>query len=632
MATRYGYVWSGSGGVNPSSSVGIDTSGYTLVTETPNTNNNTSTITVACYYQTWTPYSFGNNGTGTGKITVTVNGVTKTASSSSVKYIDNQVLQEKYLGTLTFENVPHNADGSGSTSFKAVLSKFTTSGGMTMGKSLTRSATITLTKITRSSSIANDTYGQYYKNFGDYVNFTISRPSNETHTLKYWINGTEYVIGNGVETSISYAFPTNLINSFSNNAYITIPVTCYSSNGTTCSTTVYLKVPDSYVPSCSLSVSDVGDVPSSWGIWLKSKSKISGVITSSGSAGSWISSYSSYANGSSYSSSSFITDYLKNSGSQTITSTVTDSRGRQKSDSKTISAVDYWTPTLSNFSVVRCDENGVNKDDGTYGKVVCSYSIAPCNDNNTKSLIVKYGDATKTFTLNSYSGSVEATASELFSGLSTASNHAFEFYLTDYFNPNGIKYSFTMTPAFTTISYLNGGKGVSIGQVATEEGFHCYMDAEFHGNVKGDKWISWVRYQNSISIPSGGFDNRIRVPFNLIKKIPNNHSKLSLSNSNVLIGKGVKTIKISYDARIDWDAQNDVVYHFMITTSGGDQWETHSTVYKTNSIQYHTGFCSFILDVAEGTAIALLMWSANTENTVNANFMINMCVEVIDFD
>lgn len=484
MATRYGYVWSGSGGVNPSSSVGIDTSGYTLVTETPNTNNNTSTITVACYYQTWTPYSFGNNGTGTGKITVTVNGVTKTASSSSVKYIDNQVLQEKYLGTLTFENVPHNADGSGSTSFKAVLSKFTTSGGMTMGKSLTRSATITLTKITRSSSIANDTYGQYYKNFGDYVNFTISRPSNETHTLKYWINGTEYVIGNGVETSISYAFPTNLINSFSNNAYITIPVTCYSSNGTTCSTTVYLKVPDSYVPSCSLSVSDVGDVPSSWGIWLKSKSKISGVITSSGSAGSWISSYSSYANGSSYSSSSFITDYLKNSGSQTITSTVTDSRGRQKSDSKTISAVDYWTPTLSNFSVVRCDENGVNKDDGTYGKVICSYSIAPCNDNNTKSLIVKYGDVTKTFTLNSYSGSVEATSSELFSGLSTASNHAFEFYLTDYFNPNGIKYSFTMTPAFTTISYLNGGKGVSIGQVATEEGFNCYMDANFAAGLK----------------------------------------------------------------------------------------------------------------------------------------------------
>lgn len=483
MATRYGYVWSGSGGVNPSSSVGIDTSGYTLVTETPNTNNNTSTITVACYYQTWTPYSFGNNGTGTGKITVTVNGVTKTASSSSVKYIDNQVLQEKYLGTLTFENVPHNADGSGTTSFKAVLSKFTTSGGMTMGKALTRSATITLTKITRSSSIANDTNGQYYKNFGDYVNFTISRPSNETHTLKYWIGGTEYVIGNGVETSISYAFPTDLINSFSNNAYITIPVTCYSSNGTTCSTTVYLKVPDSYVPSCSLSVSDVGDVPSSWGIWLKSKSKISGVITSSGSAGSWISSYSSYANGSSYSSSSFITDYLKNSGSQTITSTVTDSRGRQKSDSKTISAVDYWTPTLSNFSVVRCDENGVNKDDGTYGKVVCSYSIAPCNDNNTKSLIVKYGDVTKTFTLNSYSGSVEATSSELFSGLSTASNHAFEFYLTDYFNPNGIKYSFTMTPAFTTISYLNGGKGVSIGQVATEEGFNCYMDANFAGGL-----------------------------------------------------------------------------------------------------------------------------------------------------
>lgn len=401
-----------------------------------------------------------------------VNG--NTAGSFSGKPpISYQTLGTKTLGTSTY-TVPLASDGTCSCTITCTA----TDG------SHTRSWQVkyTLPTVILNSTISNNSSSSNYIDFGSSVTFSITRPSTETHTLTYAVNGTTYTIGSGIETSKSYAFPTSLVNSYPSNEYVSILVTCTSSNGTSCSTTVYLHIPSSYVPSCSLSVSDVGDVPSSWGIWLKSKSKIKGVITASGSGGSSIKSYSSSANNSSYSSSTFTTDYLKNSGSQTISSTATDTRNRSKSASKTISVIDYWTPSVASYSVVRCLANGTENNDGTYGKVKCTYSIAPCSNKNAKSLVVKYGSVSKTFSLSSYSGTIEATSSQLFSGLATGSSHAFEFYLIDTFETTGNKFNYTMPPSFVTISYLHGGKGITIGQIATKEGLRIEMDAYYKGS------------------------------------------------------------------------------------------------------------------------------------------------------
>lgn len=386
--------------------------------------------------------------------------------------ISYQTIGTKNLGTSTY-TVPLNSDGSCS----CTITCSATDGNHTRSWAVK----YTLPTVALKSSISNNSSTSNYIDFGSNVTFTISRPNTSTtHSLSYTIGNTTYNIGSGIGDSITYAFPRSLVSLFPNNLNVSIPVKCVNSNGMSSETTVYLHVPNSYVPTCSLAISDVGIVPTSWGIWLKSKSKLKGVISASGVAGSSITGYSASANGASYSNSTFTTDYLKNTGSQTIKANVADSRGRSKSDSKTINVVDYWTPTLSNFSVVRCNESGVEDNDGTYGKVKCGFSIAPCSNNNTRYLIVKYGDVSKTFTLDSFSGTVEDTE-QLFSGLSTSSSHAFEFYVIDYFNPNGIKYNFSMPPSFVTISYLAGGKGVTIGQIATKEGFQIEMDAFYKG-------------------------------------------------------------------------------------------------------------------------------------------------------
>lgn len=405
-----------------------------------------------------------------------VNG-TQVGSYSGIPPINSGTYQKigtTNLGTKTY-SVPINNDGTCSVTIKCVTSDGTYSRNWQV--------TYTLPTVALASSITDNTSTSNYFDFGTDVTFTITRPNDSvTHTLTYTVGGTTYTIGTGIGTSYTYTFPVSLIDSYPNNEYVTIPVTCTNSNGLTDTCNVRLKVPSNYVPSCSVVVLNDSLAPSSWGIWLKGKSKMIVIVSASGRAGSTISSYNTSANGATYTSSNFTTDYIKNSGIQTITSTVKDSRGRIANSSQSINVIDYWTPSISSYSVVRCDSDGTLNDDGIYGKVKCNYSIAPCNNNNTKQLVVKYGDETKTFTLSDYSGSVEATTEQLFSNLDTSSNHNFEFYIQDYFS--GYSYSFTMPPAFTTMSYLVGGKGVSIGQIASEEGFHVHMKTELHDELK----------------------------------------------------------------------------------------------------------------------------------------------------
>ena len=495
LENRYTY-WAKSGGANPAySDQNPDTQGRLSVSYELNAAKTAYKLTIK-YYVLSFDYQPGS---WLGKVSVNckVNGSSIGTLTSSDLYhtAEGGTKQTHSLGTKTV-TIPINDDGTCSFSYSCTL---TPSYGSTRKFSVSHS----LPTVNVASTITSDATSGANKEFGKAVTFTITRPNTSvTHTLTYKVGDTTYTIGSGITTSKSYTFPTSLINSFPNNETASIVVTCTSSNGVASTTTVYLTVPSSYVPSCSLVISDVGNVPSSWGIWLKTISKIKGVITASGTAGSTIKSYSTSANGSSYTSSTFTTAVLKNKGSQTIKTTVTDSRGRSSSDSETINVVDYFVPSLSSYSVVRCLEDGTEDNEGTYGKVKCKYSIAPINngtsDLNTKSLVVKYGDETKTFALSSYSGTLEAA--EYFSGLSNASGHNFEFYIIDYFNPNGILYNFTMTPSFTTVSKLAGGKGITFGQVATQEGFHSYMDAFFHGKVEGEGIVNYIYPVGSVYV------------------------------------------------------------------------------------------------------------------------------------
>ncbi|MFR3266389.1 MAG: DUF859 family phage minor structural protein [Blautia massiliensis (ex Durand et al. 2017)] len=111
-------------------------------------------------------------------------------------------------------------------------------------------------------------------------------------------------------------------------------ITCTTYNGNTSigskTCTLTLTVPASVKPTItSLTAARVdGAVPSTWGIYVQTKSKATLTINgAAGSYGSTISSYSITGGGYTSTASSFTTGFLNTSGTVTFTATVTDSEG-----------------------------------------------------------------------------------------------------------------------------------------------------------------------------------------------------------------------------------------------------------------------------------------------------------------
>ncbi len=455
-----------------------------VVTEKVNASANTSTLVVdkyAIFYYTWDTSAHWLDVTSRSKIPSSASYKSETKNIRSSSALDSYLWQ--YIGQDSF-TVSHNADGSGSTTFTG-NGYYTGGSGTTYSKSV--SATINLTKINRTSTITTSATTDAGKLFGDEVTFNITKKdSSFTHKLTFTSGETTYTIAENVDTTASYTFPIDLIKNYPNAVKNGITITCTTYKGDVkigaSNCTVYLSVPDEYVPTCSLALEEANEtmLELGWGVYVKSKSQVKGVITANGVEGSTIKSYSSSGNKQSFSTSEFTTGFLTESDTLEFKSTITDSRGRAASDSKTIEVIDYKPPTINNVQIERCNVDGTLNNEGTYGKAVVEYSISPINDLNAKTIRVTYGDVVKEITPTEYEGRYEFT--ELFSGLETTGSYDFIFELIDAFDIVPINY--LLPPAFVTRSFLRGGKGVSIGQIATQEGFHSHMDSEFHKNTK----------------------------------------------------------------------------------------------------------------------------------------------------
>lgn len=344
------------------------------------------------------------------------------------------------------------------------------------------STTVSLPTISKASTINSNATSN--TKFGDEITFSIDRQNSSlTHNLSYKMYSATGTIATGVGTSYKWTIPTSLIASSPDNAQPSITITCVTKNGsTTIGSNTYsfkVKVPSEYVPTCQLDLIDEGVVPSAWGVWVKSKSKVKGIITTGTSIEgdtATIKSYLAKANDNTYMTNPFLTDFLRNNGERTATVTVTDTRDRIASAEETIEVIDYFPPTISMCKVERCNSNGTLNEEGTYGKATIEFQIAPVNNKNAKTVKVSLGSIVKTITLSSYEGTY--VFASLFTNLEKNASYNFEFELIDSFD--SIPQTYTLSPSFVTQSLLAGGRGVTFGQTAVKEGLQVHMDAEFH--------------------------------------------------------------------------------------------------------------------------------------------------------
>lgn len=432
-----------------------------------NIANNTSNITVSVI-MSWTSLSYNQNQKDG---SLTIDG---TAYAFKNSFNDSKTSSgSKTLFTKTLD-IAHAADGSKTVSCSASYVTGVSSG------TITATASKALTTIPRATQ---PTVSASSVAMGSAVTISTPRASGSfTHTLTYKFGNASGTIATGVGTSYAWTVPLNLANQIPSSTSGTCTITCNTYNGSsligTKTVTLTLTVPSSVVPSISaVATSDPTGMLGTYGAYVQGKSTCKITVTASGSYGSSISSYSIVANGVTYTTNGSTTGKLNTTGTNSISVTVTDSRGRTAKSSTSISVIGYANPTISTLSAYRCLSDGTADEDGAYMKVTLGASITALNNHNGKTIKLYY----KKHTDASY------TLSETYSAYSVATNKiiaadinsSYDVYATAQDNFATSSKTIQVGSAFTLMDFRSTGKGLAIGKVAEKDGLEIAFPTSF---------------------------------------------------------------------------------------------------------------------------------------------------------
>ena len=440
-------------------------------TSTPSTANNRSTIS-------WTLKALGGVHSWYAERTL----ILTVAGGTPVNKTNRA---ERYTGTIASGSFYVNHDDDGTAAFavdiKAAVYVSTVNCKATK--------TCPLDTIARKStlSVADGTLGTAQT-------LTVTKQSSSfTHTIVATCGSASTTIcTKSSSTSISF---TPLIawasqNTTGTSVSVKYTITTYNGN-TSVGSTSYAKtcsIPASVKPSCSVAVTDAMGYADTYGGFIKGLSKFKVVVTPTTSYGSAIASYSTTANGSTYTAASFTTGILKSSGTLTVAATVKDKRGRSGSASKSLTVLNYSAPIIGLLKVKRCDSNGTENDQGEYVQVIFSTTATSLNSKNTIRHILHYKKTTSTaytsITLSDYDDVYSVSNATYIFAADTGSSYDVMLEVTDDFKATAGKT--VASTAFTLMHWSEGGTGLGIGKLAEKENlFDVGMPARFNSNVTG---------------------------------------------------------------------------------------------------------------------------------------------------
>lgn len=398
----------------------------------------------------WSVTVNGTNYSGTNKVAISNNSTITLAS-----------------GTTT---ITHNSDGTKSFNYSFSQEFAINFSGSYIGTK-SGSGSGTLDTIPRKSTLtaSNGTLGTPQM-------LNINRASSAfTHTITYKCgSATGTVVTKTDATGVSWTPPLSLAqqNKTGTSVSVTLTITTYSGSTNIGSNTktITCAIPSSVKPSVSISVSDPTGHAGTYGAYLQGLSKINIVVTASGNQGSTIKSYSTTADGMTYTVASVTTGVIKNTGTLTIKTTVTDSRGRTATASTTISVTAYSKPKITSFSVIRSNADGSANSSGSYLAVKFNATVTALNNKNTSAFKIQYKKDTvseyTTATLSEYANKYSVT-NGLYIFAADASSYDVRLIVTDIFD------SATKTGVGPSIkklwSALSKGLGFAFGKIAELE-------------------------------------------------------------------------------------------------------------------------------------------------------------------
>lgn len=366
----------------------------------------------------------------------------------------------------------------------------------------TGSATFTLDTIARASglSVGNGTLGSAQTITAD------RKSSSFTHTVTWASGSYSGTIASGSNaTSWSFTPGLELANGapYGTSVYCEVTLTTYSGSTWIGAVTkaIWLAIPDSVKPTCSLTLSDANGYSGTFGGYIQRQSALHVVVNASGAYGSSITSYSVTVNGSTYTSQTFETDVLRNYGSNTASVTVWDTRGRSYSTSTNFDVIAYDRPFIPALSNVRCNSDGTENDLGSYAKVTYSYSITSLSNQNSKSAVLYYKkNSESAWTAVTLTASYSVTNQSTIIPADEASSYNIRLVVGDSFadTTNQI----VLSTGYCLYHIPTSGKGITFGGIAEEDGFQIKMDAHFHNGITED--IKVLYYGNCNELLTSG--------------------------------------------------------------------------------------------------------------------------------
>lgn len=432
---------------------------------------------VSVWVDFWRDNSYTTYGSGT--CYCKINGTTYSASISPSQKITNSGIT-LFSQTL---NIEHNSDGSKNLSVSSWISMDTplTSNEQGFSENLTTIPRAT----TPSISPSEVTMGN---------SITISMPrasSSFTHTLTYGYGNLNGIIGTNLGTSQTWQVPLSFANQIPNATSGWGTITCQTYSGNTLigtkSVNFTANVPSSVVPTISsvtLSENTSG-IASKFGCYVQGKSTIKGIVSASGAYSSTIKKYEIKINGQAFSQSNFTTNPLTGSGTCTVK--ITDSRNRTANQSLSYSVTSYANPTINNFTVVRCNQDGTESDEGAYAKCTLKSTISSVNNKNDKNFQLFYRKLTDSnyTTINLSNNSYSYDNTQIIVA-DINSEYEFIFKVTDYFST--VQKSLNLGTAFTLVDYNASGRSVAFGRVSTatssQKKLQIKLDTEIEGTLK----------------------------------------------------------------------------------------------------------------------------------------------------
>ena len=337
-------------------------------------------------------------------------------------------------------------------------------------------SSVTMT-VTYTEAASVPTVSASSVNLGSAVTISTNRlTTSATHTLTYAFGSTSGTIATGVGDSVSWtpglALAAQIPNATSGLCTITCKTFVSGTETGSSSVTLTLNVPSSVVPSITnVSIAEAASgVAAQFGGYVRTRSKLSVAISASGAQGSTISAYRTTLDNVTYTASSFTSNTLNTAGTLTMSVTVTDSRGRTATTSKSITVLDYSPPSLTAFRAERCNATGsAAQMDGTKVRVSLAGSVSSVGSKNTISCTVYYKLSTATAwtqatTVSASNYSVSASNLLLSPTFDALKSYDLKVRLTDYFYY--VEQTVSIGTKQVLMDFYSGGNGIAFGKVA----------------------------------------------------------------------------------------------------------------------------------------------------------------------